>query len=139
MHEVLLCELHEEVGIELDVEVEVARGLLGRGNVQVQGLVEQFDRLVGVAPLAPLYQRLYEDQLGHLLCVAARVSLVDLVYELQLLFRIVQLVLSYAAIDHANEWSEVALIESGCLLIDGVCACVIPLNLLLVGNFGVKE
>ncbi len=40
MHKVLLCQLHEEVGIKLDVEVKVARGLLGRRNVQVQGLVE---------------------------------------------------------------------------------------------------
>lgn len=71
MHEVLLCKLHEKVGIELDVEVEVTRGLFGRRNVQVQSLVEQFDRLVGVAPLTPLNQRLYEDQLRNFLSVAA--------------------------------------------------------------------
>ena len=40
MGQVLLGELHEEVGVELDVEVEVADGGLGRLNVEVEGRVE---------------------------------------------------------------------------------------------------
>ena len=35
MHEILLSQFHEEVGIKFDVELEISRGLLRRSDMQV--------------------------------------------------------------------------------------------------------
>ena len=53
VHQVLLSELHQEVGIQLDVEVQVGHSGLGLLNVQVQRCVEKTDRLDFVTLEAP--------------------------------------------------------------------------------------
>jgi len=130
---VLLGKLHEEVGIQSNVELEVARGLLGRGDVKVKCLVKQLDCLIGVSALTPLDERLKVDQVRAFLTLAAR--LIDLVDELELLLCIIELVLFHSAVDHPNERSHVALVERHRLLVSLVCVGIVALNLLLKGDF----
>ena len=54
MNQIFLSEFHKKVSVELDVEFEVAGRLLGRCDVQVESLIEEFNGLVSIAPLSPL-------------------------------------------------------------------------------------
>ena len=53
MDEVLLGELHEEIGVKLDVKFEVSRRGLRRLNVQIERRVEKANGLHLVAFEAP--------------------------------------------------------------------------------------
>ena len=61
--EVLLGEFHEEVGIELNVEIQVGRGRLGLLDVEVERGVQQADCFNLVATEAPFELSLQEGVL----------------------------------------------------------------------------
>ena len=64
MDEILLGQFHEEVSVELDVEVKIGRRSLGLLDVQVERRVKQADRLDLVAFLPPFKLGLKEGMLG---------------------------------------------------------------------------
>ena len=98
MDEILLGKLHQEVGIQLDVEVEVGHGGLGLLDVQVQGGVKETDSLNFVASEAPFKLGFEEGVFG-----ALSLRLANLEEELKLLRGIVVLLLLDTAVDHAVE------------------------------------
>ena len=105
MNQILLCKLHQEVSIKLDVEVEVGHSGLGLLNVQVQGSVKETDSLNFVASEAPLKLCLEEGVFG-----ALALRLANLKEELELLRGIFILLLLDAAVDHAVEGHQEGLI-----------------------------
>ena len=64
VYEILLGQFHEEVSVQLDVEVEIGRRGLGLLDVQVERRVKQADRLNLVAFLPPFKLGLKEGMLG---------------------------------------------------------------------------
>ena len=64
MDEILLGQFHEEVSIELNVEVKIGRRSLGLLDVQVERRVKQADCLDLVAFLPPFKLGLKEGMLG---------------------------------------------------------------------------
>lgn len=83
-----MSKFHQKVSIELDVEFEVSGGLFGRCNVKVESLVEEFNRLISIAPLSPLNQRFNQNEL----CIFLRIipaRLIDLINKLELLFCVI--------------------------------------------------
>ena len=66
MDEIFLSKLHQEVSIQLDVEVEVGHGGLGLLDVQVQGGVKETDSLNFVASEAPFKLGFEEGVFGAL-------------------------------------------------------------------------
>ena len=66
MDEILLGQFHEEVSIELNVEVKIGRRSLGLLDVQVERRVKQADCLDLVAFLPPFKLGLKEGMLGAL-------------------------------------------------------------------------
>ena len=91
-----------------------------------------------VSSLSPLDQCLNEHKLGHFLPLAASVGFINLINKLQLLLGIIKMVLSNSAVNHANEWCEVALIKCGSFLVSGIGASKVSLDLLLITDFGVE-
>ena len=55
---IFLGKFHKEVGVQLNVELEVSRGLLGGSDVEVQSLVKDFDGLLSVTTFTPLEEGL---------------------------------------------------------------------------------
>jgi hypothetical protein len=53
MNQVLLGELHQEVSVEFDIELKIARCLLRCCNVKIQGLVKSLNRLLSISSLSP--------------------------------------------------------------------------------------
>ena len=49
VHQILLGQLHQEISVQLDVEVEIGRGSLGLLDVQIERGVKQSDSLDFVA------------------------------------------------------------------------------------------
>jgi hypothetical protein len=133
MDQVLLGEFHEEVGIEFDVEVDIAGGILGLGNVEIEGLIEESNALVSVRLLPPLDDRLEEHVLSRF---AHRVP--DLAQKLQLLLSVFQHFLLYAAVDHPVQGSHVRLVVACCFLVNCVGTLIVSLQGLLVANFCMK-
>ena len=96
MDEILLGELHQEISIELDVEVKVAGRCLGILNVEIQGEVKQSDCLCLVSLQTPLNLSFKESVfLGFLL------GLADLSQKFKLLTGIFDLALLDLAVDHS--------------------------------------
>lgn len=58
MDKIFLGKFHKEVGVQLNVELEVSRGLLGGSDVEVQSLVKDFDGLLSVTTFTPLEEGL---------------------------------------------------------------------------------
>ena len=54
VNKIFLSKLHKEVSVQLNVELEVARGLLSGSDVEVQSLVKDFDGLLSVPTFTPL-------------------------------------------------------------------------------------
>lgn len=55
---IFLGKFHKEVGVQLNVELEVSRGLLGGSDVEIQSLVKDFDGLLSVTTFTPLEEGL---------------------------------------------------------------------------------
>mmetsp|Transcript_86450 Transcript_86450/g.239721 ORF Transcript_86450/g.239721 Transcript_86450/m.239721 type:complete len:276 (-) Transcript_86450:406-1233(-) len=102
--EVLSRNLQHEIRIELDEEV-IANCRLEGGDVQRQGLVQEVQRCLHVAALAPGQQGLQEGEIRGL----AHGDL-DLAQELELFFGIVKVSLLHTAMDDAVQGSHVCLI-----------------------------
>ena len=98
MDQVLLRKLHQEVSVKSDVKLNVARGSLGLGDVQVETLVKHFDCLIFVAFFAPFYHSL---QIGVLGSLVGSLLVVYLFKEFKLGSCIVNHLLFNAAEDHA--------------------------------------
>ena len=58
MDKIFLGNFHKEVGVQLNVELEVSRGLLGGSDVEIQSLVKDFDGLLSVTTFTPLEEGL---------------------------------------------------------------------------------
>lgn len=58
MDKIFLGKFHKEVGVQLNVELEVSRGLLGGSDVEIQSLVKDFDGLLSVTTFTPLEEGL---------------------------------------------------------------------------------
>ena len=112
MDEIFLSKLHQEVSIQLDVEVKVGHGGLGLLDVQVQGGVKETDSLNFVASEAPFKLGLKEGVFG-----ALALRLANLEEELKLLRGIVILLLLDTAVDHAVEGQEECFIAGSGTLI----------------------
>ena len=119
-------QLHEEVSVELDVELKVGGGGLGLLNVQVEGGVEQSDRL-GLVPLEPPLQ--LGLQKGVVRALALVIS--NLQEELELLGCVLVLLLLDAAVDHSVEWRQVCFVVLGRTLVRLVSAIVVSFEALL--------
>ena len=63
VNQILLSQLHKEVSIELDIELEIGRRRLGSLNMQIQRGVEKADGFHLVAAQAPLQLGLKESVL----------------------------------------------------------------------------
>ena len=64
MEKILLSELHEEVGIQSDVEVKVVDGSLRLLDVKGKALIEETNSLILVTALAPFNHGFEECVLG---------------------------------------------------------------------------
>mmetsp|Transcript_72654 Transcript_72654/g.187411 ORF Transcript_72654/g.187411 Transcript_72654/m.187411 type:complete len:266 (+) Transcript_72654:2373-3170(+) len=102
--QVLPRDLKHEVRVQLNEEVIAGSSLEG-GDVQRQCFVEEVERSLDVAPLAPRQERLEEGQVRRL---ADRD--LDLAEELELLLRVVQVPLLHAAVDDAVQSPNICLI-----------------------------
>ena len=109
MDEILLGQLHQEISVELDVEVKVAGGGLGILNVKIQGEVKQSDCFSLVSLQTPLDLSLKESVfLGLLL------GLTDLCQKFKLLACILDLTLLNLAVNHSVKRLEILLILLSC-------------------------
>jgi hypothetical protein len=72
------------------------------------------------------------------LSLPASIGFIDFIDKLKLLLGIVQLVLPDSAIDHSNQWGQVALIQASGFLVSSIGTSIITLNLLLISNFCVE-
>ena len=106
--------------------------------MQVKGLIKKLYGLFSVALLPPLNQCLDEDQLRHLLALPSSISIIDFIYELELLVGVIKLVLPDPTVDHADQGGKVALIERGSFLISCIGTSKISLYLLLVADLSVE-
>ena len=64
MEKILLGQLHEEIGVQSDIEVQVVDGSFRLLDVKGEALVEETNSLILVTALAPLNHSFEEGVLG---------------------------------------------------------------------------
>ena len=106
MDQVLLRQLKQEISAQADVEIDVALRSLCLGNVEIEGLVEEFDGLFFILFLSPAQNGLEVGVIGRLLVIFTHFD-----QKLKLLFCVFKLVLLDFAVDHTVEWCLLGLIQ----------------------------
>ena len=105
MHKVLLRQLQQEISAEPNVEVNIALRSFCLGDMKIECLIEQFNRLLLILLLSPADDGL-EIGIVWSLCMV----LADLHQKFKLLYRVFELVLLDLAINHTVEWGLVCFI-----------------------------
>jgi hypothetical protein len=105
MDQILLGQLQQKICAELDIKVNVACRGFGLRDVQIQGLVKQFDGLFFVLPVSPADDCFQICVIG---CFNFRIT--NFNQKLQLLACIFQLILLDFAVNHAIQWSLIRLV-----------------------------
>ena len=133
VHEVLLGELHEEVSVQLDVEVKVVVRGLGLLDMQVEGSIQHSNSLDLVATNSPFELGFQEGVLRALAFVLRLANGHD---EVKLLLSILELLLLDAAVDHTVKGKEVVTIDRASFHVGVVSRFIVTFQTALVTNFG---
>ena len=96
MNKVLLSHLHQEIGVEPNVKVNIVDSLLRLRNVQVQASVKHADSFRLVSLEAPFDHSLQEE----VICGLLAIGVPKLSQELKLVLSVIDHLLLDTAVDH---------------------------------------
>ena len=131
--EVLLGELHEEVSVQLDVEVKVVVGGLSLLNMEVEGSIQHSNSLDLVATNAP-FELSLQESMFRAFALVLRLANGD--NEVKLLLSVLELLLLDAAVYHTVKGKEVVTIDLASAGIRVESRFVFTFQTALISDFG---
>lgn len=130
MNKIFLGKLQQKVGAQTNVEIDITLCGFGLGNVQIEGLVKEFNGLLLVLFVPPADDCLEVCVIGSFFVVFTYFN-----EEFKLLTGILQLILFDLTVNHSIKWCLVCLIKRNGLLIYLICSIEIIQHTFLISNF----